>query len=439
MRFFSAIAVLLALLLAGSPAFAGKGDVCGTPDGFVFGHTGNGMGGTGIHNGNGMGGTGAKTSERKGMGGTGLNNGNGHTGNGMGGTGSKLTGRDGHTGNGMGGTGITGDIGVYGRVTGFASICVNGMEIEYKKSTPVSNEGSKSSTKDLKVGQIVAVRAYKDKNGEFRARRIMIDKIVSGRVTGINRKRGELKVMKETVFAGTKARGQMKTLREGDFVAVSGLRRADGVIVASHIEKTSAIAAAKQQSPLSLFGEGVKYFSVQGYVESSRDGRVKMTDGTVIHLAKGANARPRENDRVIIFGVVSPEGQFNAETVIPEVKSFLPALELNLLGGEGGLLGPDGLKLPLLNQDGNGGIALPSIPAGGISVPPVDVPPVDVPPVDLPPVEVPGLPPVDLPPIDLPPIDVPALPPIDIPVPPVEVPVIPVPPIIPDLPILPGH
>jgi hypothetical protein len=384
MRFLSAIAVVFALLLAASPAFAGKG-VCRTPDGFVFGmqNTGNGL------TGNGMGGTGI---DRNGMGGTGL-----HNGNGMGGTGAKFTERK-----GMGGTGIDGDIGVYGRITAFGSICVNGMEIEYTKMTPVNNEGGKASAQSLKIGQMVAVRAYKDNKGDFRARRIAIDKIVSGRVTRIDQKHGEFHVMKDLVLLGAKSRGQMKDLRDGDYVAVSGLRRADGAIVASHIEKTTKGRAAQEQSPRSLFGSGVKYFSLQGYVKSAgSNGRIRMADGTVIQMAKDTKL-PSANERVIIFGIVSPSGLFTAETIIPEVKAFIPAVELGLLTG------PDGLPL-LAQHQGGPQVSLPSIaglPAANVEVPTVDVPPIDIP----------GAPTIDLPPV--------------------EVPNIPTPPVVPDLPLL---
>ncbi|MEZ0262205.1 MAG: DUF5666 domain-containing protein [Alphaproteobacteria bacterium] len=375
-------ALLIALtLLAATPAFAGKG--CRTPDGYLF--TGKGMGGTGLYDDKGMGGTGVD----RGMGGTGIDKG-------MGGTGQKFTERK-----GIGGTGIDGDIGVFGRITAFGSICVNGLEIEYGNTTPVTDAGAKSSTKGLKIGQVVAARAYKDKNGDFRARRIAITQLAAGRVSDLTRSR--MMVGKDAVIAA-KGQNVFKGLKDGDYVSVSGLRRADGTIVAGHVEKTTSARHARNASPRDLFGRGVKYFSVQGYVRSAgKDGKVTLADGTVVRMSQSVKQGPQESQRVIIMGIVDNKGLFTAETIIPEVKAFVPAIEIPLI--KQGLLGPDGVNLPLLAGGG----------APGIEVPGVDVPAVDVPAVDVPTVDLPGLPPIDVPTVDVPPIDIPTLPPIQLP------------------------
>ena len=90
----------------------------------------------------GIGGTGTAMAQ-SGIGGTGLlDGGTGGTGNpegGIGGTGNVAN--DG----GIGGTGIIGII------TGFASICVNGVEIHYDINTPVSVDGQLSIARDLAV------------------------------------------------------------------------------------------------------------------------------------------------------------------------------------------------------------------------------------------------------------------------------------------------
>lgn len=398
-------ALLLLLLAPAAPAVAGKGDVCRTPDGFVF-HSGNGMGGTGIHNGNGrsgngMGGTGIKFSERKGIGGTG----------------AKFAER-----NGIGGTGITGDIGVYGRITAFGSICVNGMEIEYGKATPVTDTGITASTKNLKVGQIVAVRAYQ-KNGEFRARRILIENILSGRVRRLDANAGTLVVERDTVRVNGRARAELRALRTGDTVVVSGLRRADGVIMASHIEKIAHAHAAREKNAAALFGPGVRHFAVQGYVKSSgQNGTVRLTDGSVIRIPDGMRNLPRENDRVIIFGDIDNGGRFIADSIVPERISFPAPLDLPQgLKNGGGLLVPGGLDLgdsPLLQ---NGLNVLPVIDSNGITLP------------GTPNIEVPGVPNIDVPGvpnIEVPSIEVPGVPAIEVPVPQL--------PIIPDLNILPN-
>jgi len=125
----------------------------------------------------GIGGTGARTG---GVGGTGVRSENG----GMGGTGAPLPQRPGGTGGtgavadgvdgtfidngGVGGTGAptlrpggTGGTGIVGTITGFASICVNGLEVHFGKDVPVSENGAPASSAHLAIGQVVAVEACK--------------------------------------------------------------------------------------------------------------------------------------------------------------------------------------------------------------------------------------------------------------------------------------
>src|SRR4051794_7219997 len=62
---------------------------------------------------------------------------------------------------GIGGTGqrAEAEIGVLGVITGFGSICVNGIEVHYDSGTPVAYNGDLSSAKALGIGQVVSVLA----------------------------------------------------------------------------------------------------------------------------------------------------------------------------------------------------------------------------------------------------------------------------------------
>lgn len=175
----------------------------------------------------GIGGTGAAQS---GIGGTGLYDG------GIGGTGS-LEGGIGGTGNvahdgGIGGTGIIGII------TGFASICVNGVEIRYDINTPVTVDGRLSTARDLAAGQVVAVRAF-GAGQELTAQTIAVMHAAVGPVSSLNPARGEMQVLGQTVQTGQSGNhDELSNLRTGDWVQVSGHRLSNGTIVASRIETT---------------------------------------------------------------------------------------------------------------------------------------------------------------------------------------------------------
>ena len=75
---------------------------------------------------------------------------------GLGGTGM-LAGAGSDTGSGLGGTGIIGEI------TGFGSIFVNGIEIEYDDKTAFSINGETSAHQQLEIGDVVEVLTVDDK------------------------------------------------------------------------------------------------------------------------------------------------------------------------------------------------------------------------------------------------------------------------------------
>jgi hypothetical protein len=198
-----------------------------------------GVGGTGIHAENGgVGGTGAPLQQRPGgTGGTGavaagvdgtiINRGNG----GVGGTGAPILGPG-----GGGGTGIVGTI------TGFASICVNGMEVHFGKDVPVSENGVAASSAHLAIGQVVAVEAFATKQG-LRAGRISILNVYEGPLTALPTASAPLRVMGQPVRLAMGAR-VAEGLRPGEPVRVSGLRDANGEVVASRIERAPGLREA---------------------------------------------------------------------------------------------------------------------------------------------------------------------------------------------------
>lgn len=214
-----------------------------------------GIGGTGAPaREGGLGGTGAPIIER-GIGGTGAPMA-GRAASGIGGTGApvaKSPGGIGGTGSplangGMGGTGAPmadggmGGTGIVGTITGFASICVNGVEVHFEDNVPVSRNGIAGAAAELAIGQVVAVEAGASQRG-LEARRISVLNAYEGPVTGLPGGLEPMRVMGQPVrFA---ANAQIDTgLRIGDPVRVSGLRNASGEVVATRVERASVLAQA---------------------------------------------------------------------------------------------------------------------------------------------------------------------------------------------------
>jgi hypothetical protein len=179
-------------------------------------HAESGIGGTGI------------TAAGSGIGGTGVHEGGiGGTGNlagGIGGTGQVAS--DG----GIGGTGIIGII------TGFASICVNGIEVHYDNTTPVQVDGRSATIRDLAAGQLIAVQALGG-GQELTARQIAIIHAAAGPISSVDHEKGEIRILNQAVqITRLEDRGSLSALKTGDWVQVSGHRLTSGAIIASRIE-----------------------------------------------------------------------------------------------------------------------------------------------------------------------------------------------------------
>ncbi len=185
--------------------------------------------------------------EPEGTGGTGRATG----GEGMGGTGAPEA-RGGDDG-GIGGTGIwsggdedgVGGTGIEGAITSFGSICVNGLRVGFDDGTPITRDEKRVPASRLAIGDVVRVSAER-RDGALRARSIELRNEVFGVIDRIDAARGALVVLGQRVIVGERtALGDRRTpngaqttpLSVGDFVRVSGMRRGDGEIVASRVER----------------------------------------------------------------------------------------------------------------------------------------------------------------------------------------------------------
>jgi hypothetical protein len=206
---------------------------------------------------------------------------------GMGGTGISSDG-------GMGGTGIRADaeIGLVGVITGFGSICVNGVEVAYDARTSIASADGSS---ELAIGQVVAVHAVaeaavnpKGNALQLRAERIQILEPALGRPSGFVPATGRLQVGAQrvqldeaTVLEGV----SRQTLAAAAALRVSGLARADGTLHATRIERApddAAPRAARTTWPELSAPRQI----IEGYVERAELGSV-----TIAGLRFEADAR----------------------------------------------------------------------------------------------------------------------------------------------------
>ena len=154
-------------------------------------------------------------------------------GDGLGGTGIK-TAEANPRGDGIGGTGIVGTI------TGFGSIIVNGLELEFNTTTAVVSDGRPASLQDLRIGQVVQGVA-RTRDGKLTLDTLDIQHAVTGPITAVDQNAQTLTVLGQRIrlnLGGDKAAlDAFKTLQAGDVVSVSGQRLADGTIVATRVDQ----------------------------------------------------------------------------------------------------------------------------------------------------------------------------------------------------------
>ena len=168
---------------------------------------------------------------------------------------------------GIGGTGQVarapgiGGTGIVGVVTGFASICVNGEEVHYTAATPVIRDGERSSTSELLVGQLVAIRAdgnLSEAGAQLTATKIAVLNAAVGPLTAVDVASGQFEVMGQKAQA--LAKEDLVNLLSGDWVRVSGHRLADGSIRAGRVQPLAApFPRAQVVGPaLSIDGKAVR-------------------------------------------------------------------------------------------------------------------------------------------------------------------------------------
>jgi len=307
---------------------------------------------------------------------------------GIGGTGAQPIGKPpgdtkkGKDRGGVGGTGISerdgggiGGTGIVGVITGFGSVCVNGLEVGYDAQSRVEADGEPSAAGRLEVGQVVVIDAER-RDGELWAKQLAVRNVAVGPIAASDVRRGEIEVLGQRVTVadatllvdtGGVALG-LGDLAPGRFVAVSGLRRADGSVVATRIESRPprervsvcgplaaqgrdqlAVAGltvvppaggvppavvdrialvvgrldaatgtlhAERIEPSVDFASAPARLSIEGFVQQrGRAGfRIDRIDVDVSKL--GANAAVATSDtRVVVSGPVGADGRLNAERI----------------------------------------------------------------------------------------------------------------------------
>jgi hypothetical protein len=135
---------------------------------------------------------------------------------------------------------------VTGAISGFGSVIVNGVHYE-SDDAAVTREGRAAGVGDLKVGDVVTIKAEYDKDGVPHASAIDQDRLVQGPVEAVDVDAGSLTVAgqliqvdADTLFDDSIPGGTLAGIAVGDRVEVNGFVSSTGEAHATRIELADA-------------------------------------------------------------------------------------------------------------------------------------------------------------------------------------------------------
>ncbi len=187
---------------------------------------------------------------------------------GLGGTGMLA-----NTGSGLGGTGILGEI------TGFGSIFVNGVEVEYDDTTAFTIDGKVTTQQQLEIGDVVEVLTM-DASNHTNASAINLRHEVIGKVESTNPQTFSFTVLGQTVVQSLNKRMLPDV---GATVAVSGFRVDQQTIISTRVTSADADQTLLRTHTELPFTEKTTRWLVQTYVQD--DKATFQLNGTAYMLA----------------------------------------------------------------------------------------------------------------------------------------------------------
>lgn len=242
-----------------------------------------------------------------GQGGTGAYPG-GMDGTGQGGTGLTSGKKFDGDGSGTGGTGLR--VEVEGTITGFASICVNGLELHYSPATPVLLHGRAATPDALAIGQVV--RALAQGTGDqLTLQHVQVRHLLIAPVQGLSS--GGLRAQGRAISLSPQAVLPVG-LAPGVKVAVSGFIGANGHSIATRLDivpvstPDSLTGEVQRNAQGELTVDGV---TLEGRLPRLEPGDVVRAEGhyaqgrmQITRIEREVHERGQPVDRVVIQGPV---------------------------------------------------------------------------------------------------------------------------------------
>jgi len=163
-------------------------------------------------------------------------------------------------GNGLGGTGILGEI------TGYGSIFVNGIEVEYNDNTPFTINGKTATSQQLEIGDVVEILTTNtDKHTQ--AQIINLRHEIIGKVESVEPETYSFTVRGQTIVQAINKGTPPKV---GETVAVSGFRIDKQTILSTRTSSTSTEQTLLRTRTELPFDNKTKQWLVQTYAQANK-------------------------------------------------------------------------------------------------------------------------------------------------------------------------
>ena len=204
---------------------------------------------------------------------------------GLGGTGLLANTGNG-AGSGLGGTGIV------GAITGFGSIFVNGIEVEYNNKTAFTIDGKPATHQQLEIGDIVEVLTT-DTNKHTQARLINLRHEVIGQVESVEPETFSFTVQGQSII---QAINKVVLPEIGVTVAVSGFRIDEKTILSTKVKPADAEQTlVRTFNELPFKGKTTRWL-VQTYINNSK--AIFQLDGIAYVLTVEEKTQESFKDRL---------------------------------------------------------------------------------------------------------------------------------------------
>ena len=178
---------------------------------------------------------------------------------GIGGTGM-VADTNSNTGSGLGGTGIIGEI------TGYGSIFVNGIEVEYDNDTAFTINGKTAAHQQLEIGDVVEILTV-DAKQHTDAQIINLRHEVIGRVESVEPDTYSFTVRGQTIV---QAINKGKQPEVGEIIAVSGFRLDQQTILSTRISSADVERSMSRTSTRLPFSDKAQQWLIQTHVRANK-------------------------------------------------------------------------------------------------------------------------------------------------------------------------